>query len=130
MREERERERSRVRLVFILLTALLTGPSQTFSRVTSLPMTIPRWVPSFKRGRSGQGQDRRSDRMAGQWGSSAVGIASDLVLLIPRPETTENLLIRVRAGEMDSTLSEKSAKSSAKANGLTEGRRETKWRRG
>ena len=89
-------------------------------------MTMPRWTPSFSRGRSGQGEDLRSDLILGHWGSPAVGMALDLVLLMPKPETTEKSLMRVRAGEMDLTESEKRARSSAKANGLTEGRRETK----
>ena len=43
----------------------------------------------------------------------AVGIAADLSLLIPKPETTEKRVIRRREGEMRETESAKRARSSA-----------------
>ena len=54
-------------------------------------------------------------RIAGQCLGSAVGTATDLSLLTPRPETSENLLILERALEIDLTESEKRARSSANA---------------
>ena len=53
--------------------------------------------------------------MADQYLGSEVGTATDLSLLTPRPETSENSLIRARAGEIKATESDKRARSSAKA---------------
>ena len=89
MREEREREVITCLLDLSLASALAIGPDQSFLRSTFLPTTIPRWVPDSARGRSGQGQTRRAKRIKGHLVGPAVGIATDLSLLIPRPETSE-----------------------------------------
>ena len=49
-------------------------------------------------------------------------MATDLSLLMPKPETLENSSITARAGEIADTESAKRAKSSAKAKGTTEPR--------
>ena len=87
-------------------------------------------MPVSLRGRSGQGHDRRVVTMAGQCSGSEVGTATDLSLLTPRPETSENSLIMVRAGEIEATESDKRAKSSANANERKFLSSEIKTRRG
>ena len=56
-------------------------------------------------------------------------MATDLSLLMPRPETTEKEEIRRRAGEIERTEVEKRAKSSAKAKGRMLGSLDKKQRR-
>src|ERR1700722_4676021 len=82
----------------ILASALDTGFFQISSRVTSRPMRIPRCVPLSLRGKSGQGELRRSLLMREFILGCEVVTTHDLSLLIPRPETLEKRLMRERAG--------------------------------
>src|SRR4051794_36832417 len=130
MREEREKERKRGREEESFFRALSIGTFQIPSRVTPRPMRIPRWVPDSLRGRSGQGEPRSSSLSPGHREGGAVGMATDLSLLMPRPETTEKEEMRRRAGEIERTELEKRAKSSAKAKGRMSGSLDKKQRRG
>src|SRR6185437_7213501 len=97
MREEKGRARMREKLFLIFWRALVRGPSQTSSRETS-PIGIPRWVPLSAKGRSGHGEALRPTLMLSNFEGGLVVTTKDLGLLIPRPEISENLLMRVRAG--------------------------------
>ena len=104
-------------IVFDFQKGFRHGPLQTSAKETSRPMGIPRWVPLSTKGRSGQGQILRSSLMLSCLSGGLVGTTTDLCLFIPRPETSENLLMRVRAGQMSVTLGAVMARSSAKAKG-------------
>ena len=68
--------------------------------------------------------------MDSQLSSPAVGMATDLSLLTPKPETLENSSITTKAGEIADTESAKRARSSAKAKGTKEPRPANLSRRG
>ena len=82
----------------ILDSALFIGEDQISSRVTSLPITIPRCVPlSFKR-RSGHGEAARSPLILSWKDGGEVVRTTDLSLLIPSPEIEEKREIQDKAG--------------------------------
>jgi hypothetical protein len=123
MREEREREVMRTLLALSLASALAVGPAQRRSRVTSLPTKMPRCVPVLERGRAGQGLARRAAWIAGQHLVPAVGTATDLSLLTPRPETSENSLIKTRAiGKKREVISKSEGANVRKARDVNEER--------
>src|SRR5689334_10863071 len=95
-----ESERTSGRHASILAYAFFMGPFQSISKVTSRPTKMPKWTPDSLRERSPQGQRASPARRAGHLEGGAVGIAADLSLLTPRPETCEKTLIKSRAGEI------------------------------
>ena len=115
MREGTEREDTKNLLVFNLSRAFSSGLVQTSCRVISLPMGTPRWVPEASRGNSGQGEATRADLISPQREGCAEETTTDLVLLMPRPERFENLVMVLSEGIIEQTSSEINARSSAKA---------------